>query len=103
MPARQRLGAIEEADVIEAEKSAGEDVSSLNVLAIHPPSEIEQQLLETTFKEEQVTRALASGNLVNAPAGPRVHGRIHIAKRPFVSGDLPVGMHVPFAQKEKEL
>ena len=29
--------------------------------------------------------------------------RVHVAKSPLVGGQLPVGMHVPFAQKKNEL
>ena len=29
--------------------------------------------------------------------------RIHIAEGPFVGGQLPVGVHVPFAHKKDEL
>ena len=42
-------------------------------------------------------------DLVDAPRGPGVHRRIHIAKCPLVGGNLPVGMHVPLAQHEREL
>ena len=34
---------------------------------------------------------------------PGVHRRIHIAERPFVRRELPVGMHVPFAQHQHQL
>ena len=42
-------------------------------------------------------------DLVDTPRGPGMHWRIHIAERPFVSRQLPVRMHVPFAQQEHEL
>ena len=42
-------------------------------------------------------------DLVNPPHCPRVNRRIHIGEVPFVSGKLPVGMHVPFAQQQKKL
>jgi hypothetical protein len=34
----ERLGAVEDADVVEAEEAAREDVLSLGVLAVHPPA-----------------------------------------------------------------
>ena len=42
-------------------------------------------------------------DFVNAPRRPGMHRRIHIAKCPLISGNLPVGMHVPLAQHEREL
>ena len=42
-------------------------------------------------------------DLVDAPGGPGVHGRVHVAERPLVGGDLPVRVHVPLAQEEREL
>src|SRR4051812_33592667 len=41
--------------------------------------------------------------LEDTPSGPRMHGRIYVAERPLVSGQLPVRVHVPFPQKEREL
>ena len=34
---------------------------------------------------------------------PGVHGRVHVAKVPFVCRDLAVGLHVPLAREEIEL
>ena len=42
-------------------------------------------------------------DLVDAPRRPGVHRRIHIAERPLVRGQLPVGVHVPLAQQQHEL
>ena len=44
-----------------------------------------------------------TGVLVDFPAGPGVHRRIHVAEVEFVGRQLPVGMHVPLAQKEAQL
>ena len=60
LPARQRPRTVEEPDVIEAEKAAGEDVAPLDVLAIDPPGEVEQQLLETALEKECVAAARRS-------------------------------------------
>src|SRR5215475_4344556 len=38
--------AIEDTDVVEAKKSAGENVAALGILAVHPPVEIQQQALK---------------------------------------------------------
>jgi hypothetical protein len=82
---------------------AGENVPALDVLAIDPPGEVDQQLLETALQETEIARAFAPGDLVHPPAGPRVHGRIHVAEIPLVGRNLSVRMHVPFAQHQLEL
>ena len=50
-----------------------------------------------------VALAARPRHFVHAPRRPRVHRRIHIAKREFVGGNLAVRVHVPFAQKQNEL
>src|SRR5439155_12187838 len=54
---RQRLRAVEDSDVVEAEEAAGEEVLAFSVLAVHPPREVEQQLLEGAGKEAPVALA----------------------------------------------
>ncbi len=101
---RQRLRAVEHADVVQAEEAAFEDVAARGVLAVDPPREVEQQLLEHAFEELAVADAAALLlDLVDAPRRPRVHRRVHVAKRPLVRGQLPVGVHVPLAQHQREL
>ena len=51
---RQRRAAVEDADVVEAEEAALEDVLALGVLAVHPPGEVEQQLVEDALEEPAV-------------------------------------------------
>ena len=48
---RKRVGAVEDPDIIEAEEAAAEDVAALDVLAVHPPSEVEQQFLECALEK----------------------------------------------------
>jgi hypothetical protein len=102
--ARQRLRPVKDADVVEPEEAALEYVVALDVLAVDPPCEIEQQLLEDAGEEFAVALARALlVDLVNTQRSPRVHRRIHIAKRPFVSRDLAVRMHVPLAEHQDQL
>ena len=55
-------------------------------------------------RETHVWACFASRiDLENAPRRPGVDRRIYIAEGPFIGGNLPVGMHVPFAQKELQL
>ena len=74
MPAfRQRRATIEDPDIVQPEETALEDIPPLCVLAVHPPGEVEQQLHEDAFQEEQI--ALTAGafavDLIDAPAPPR--------------------------------
>ena len=48
---RQRRAAIEHADVVQAEEAALEDVLAFGVLAIHPPGEVQQQLVEDALEK----------------------------------------------------
>ena len=81
-----------------------EDVALLGVLAVHPPGEVERELLEDALQEGPVAAAGALlVDLVDTPGGPGEHGRVHVAERPFVGRELAVGVHVPLAQEEDEL
>src|SRR5207244_9126663 len=88
---------------IETEETVGEKIVAFGVFAVHPPGEIEQQLLECAFKKSPITLPARTSHLVNAPGGPGVDGRIHITKSKFVSRHLAVRVHVPFAQEKIEL
>src|SRR6266487_4650867 len=88
---RQRFRAVENADVIEPEKTAGEKIVAFSVFAVHPPGEVEQQLLECAFKKSAITLPARTSHFVNAPGRPRMHRRIHITKSKFVSRHLPIG------------
>ena len=56
-PVGSGADAVEDADVVEAEEAALEDVAALGVLAVHPPGEVEQQLLEDALEEHAVADA----------------------------------------------
>jgi len=72
--AGQGRAAVEHTDVVEAQKSALEDIAPLGVFAIHPPGEIEQQLVKDAFQEGAVGLAAALVlHLVYAPGGPGMH------------------------------
>ncbi len=102
--AGQRLAAVEDADVVEPQKSALKDVLALRVLAVHPPGEVQQQLVEDALQELAVGLAAALGfNLVDAPGGPGMHRRIDVAEVPLVGRQLPVRVHIPLAQHQHEL
>ena len=101
---RQRRAAVEDADVVEAEEAALEHVPAVAVLAVDPPGEVEQQLLEDAL--EQLAVALAADlrlALVGEDRGPGVDGRVDVAEVPLVGRDLAVGVHVALAQHQLEL
>ena len=66
--------------------------------------------MEDAFEEREVAgvvwigvTALFAIHLENAPRRPCVDGRVHVAKRPFVSGQLTIRVHVPLAREQCEL
>ena len=51
MPAGgQRGAAVEDADVVQPQEAALEDVAAFGVLAVHPPGEVQQQLVEDALR-----------------------------------------------------
>ena len=100
---RQRRAPIEDADVVEAEEAAGEDVAALRILAVHPPVEVEHQALERALQERDVLATEVALDLVEEERGPRVDRRIHVAEVPFVGRDLSVRVAVEAAQHQQEL
>ena len=101
---------VENADVVEAEEAALKNVAALRVLAVHPPGEVEQKLVKYAFEKFQVAgvarirfAAMFAVNLEHAPRCPRVDGRVHVAERPLVGGELAVRMHIPLAGELREL
>ena len=81
---RKRSAAVEHSDIVQSEKAALEDVHAFGVFAVHPPGEVQQQFVEDAFQELAIPLAVPFFvNLVNAPCGPGVHRRIHIAEVPI--------------------
>ena len=50
----ERGAAVEDADVVEAEEAPLEDVLAEPVFAVHPPGEVQQELIERPLEEIQV-------------------------------------------------
>jgi hypothetical protein len=87
-----------------AEEAAFEDVLAHPVLAIDPPREVHQELLEDLLQEREVAfAAVLLVLVVDEPGRPRVHGRIDVAEVPLVGGDLAVRMHVLLFQDQEQL
>ena len=102
--ARERGAPVEQADVVETQEPSLKHVVAVGVLAVHPPGEVEQQLVEHPFQEGSVPGSgRCSVDLVHPAGRPGVDRRVDVAELPFVGGELPVGMHVPLAGHQLEL
>ena len=104
LPSGNDVAPVEDADVVEPKEAALENVATAGVLPIHPPGEVDEQLVEDRFEKSAV--AFPGGvllDLVDAPCGPADDRRIDVAEIPFVGRDLAVGMLVPFAHNDIEL
>src|ERR1043166_6948057 len=77
----QGRAAVENADIVQTQKAALENISALGVLAIHPPGEIEHQFVEDALEESEVScvAALLAVHLEYAPGCPGMDGRVNIA------------------------
>ena len=90
---RQQAAAVEQRDVVEAEEAALEDVAVVGVLLVHPPGEVEDQLVEDAAQERRVGLAAADAvDVVDLQRGQRVHRRVGVAELPLVGRQLAVGM-----------
>jgi hypothetical protein len=87
---------IKNANVVQTEKSAAKHMPAFRIFAIHPPSEIDQQLLKGSLQKEKISLTLGIGNFIYPPYRTSMHGRIHIGKIPLISRELTIRMHVPF-------
>ena len=100
---RELRAAVEDADVVQTQKAAGEDVAPGGVLAIDPPVEIQHQPLKRAFQEPQVRPAELLLVFVEPERGTGVHRRIHVAEVPLVGGNLPARVDVEAAQHQQQL
>src|SRR2546429_9670692 len=77
---------------------------SLGVLAIDPPREVEEQLVEHLLQELAIALSTPPAlDPVHAERRPRVHRWVDVAERPLVGGDLAVRMPVPLPEEEDQL
>src|SRR5262249_46780154 len=95
--------AVKHPDVVQAEKSAGEDIAPPRIFSVYPPSEIEQQSLETLLQEVEINPAPLILDLVQEQRSPGMDRRIDVAKIPLVRRNLSIGMEIEIAQHEKLL
>src|SRR5205814_2836064 len=90
----QLRAAVEDADVVETQKAAGEDVAPGGVLTIDPPVEVQHQALKRAFQKSQVGPAQRSLVLVQPERSKGVHRRIDVAEVPLVGGNLSARVEV---------
>src|SRR5271154_4642451 len=57
----ERFGTVEDSDVVQPQKSAGEDMAVVDVLSIDPQSKVEQQFLKDASQEFAVPISISSG------------------------------------------
>src|SRR5215471_15870428 len=96
--------AVKNADVVEAEETALEDVGAVRIFSIDPPGKVQQQFVKNLFEEGAIgDTADAAFDFINAPGGPSVDRRVYVSEGPLVGRKLPVGVHVPFAEEKDEL
>ena len=69
-----------------------EEVVALGVLAVDPPGEVEQQLLEHVGQEGPVAPPV---DQVHHRRGPGVHRGVDVVEGPLVGREGPVGVHEP--------
>ena len=81
---RQRRAAVEDADVVEPEEAALEDVLAEAVLAVHPPGEVEQQLVEGRSRKsmsvvpaQRPSRCCAGSRVAKACTGGLTSPKFH--------------------------
>ena len=100
----KRGAAVEDADVVQAEEAPFEDVLAEPVLPVHPPGEVQQQLVERRLEEIDVH--LAAQGLLGAVQEERREGvdrGVHVAEVPLVGGHLAAGVQVDPAQHQLHL
>src|SRR5215472_4498599 len=80
----QRRAAVENTNVVQPQETALKHIVPLAVLAVHPPGEVKQELVEDPLQEVAV--GLPGGALldfIDTPCRPGMDGRIYIPEGPF--------------------
>src|SRR5271156_5230613 len=95
---------IEDPDVVETEEATLEYVLPEAVLAIHPPSEVQQKLLKSSLEEIDISLA-PQGLLcsMEKQGRPSVDWRVDIAEVPLICRNLAAGVHVKPFEHEIDL
>src|SRR3972149_5030207 len=98
---RQFPAPVKNANIIQPEEPALEDIVPLGVLSVNPPGEIEQELVENPFQEGYIARpSELPFDLKDLYGRPRMHRRVDITEVPFIGRKLAVPMDIPFPQQQ---
>ena len=98
--AGRQVGAVDRPDVVEPEEPAFEDVRAVLVLTVHPPGEVDEQLVEDAAEEVDVPAAVDGEHLERRQC---LHGRVDVVEGPLVRRHRPVRMLEPLAAEERQL
>ena len=100
---RERSTAIKHANVVQPEKSTGENILSLRIFPVDPPVEILHQALKRPLQKAEIRPAQFFFNVVEKQSRPGMHWRIHVAEVPLVGRNLPIRMRIEIPQHEQKL
>src|SRR5580692_470395 len=92
---RQRCAAIKYPNIVQPEEATLERVFTRAVLAVHPPGEVQQKLLERAL--QPVNIASAATHLlkpVREDGGPGMHRRVNVTEIPLVRRKLSIWVQV---------
>ena len=98
--AGRQVGAVDRADVVQAEEAALEDVVAPGVFPVHPPGEVDQELVEDPGQEVEVAAAVDGPDLQRRPG---VHRRVDVAEIPLIRRQRPVRVLEPFPAHHDQL
>ena len=102
--ARGNVAAVEDADVVEPDKTALENIVADLIFTIHPPGEVRRELSKHSLQKLAVTFAVhLPFNLEEAPRGPGLDRWIKVVEGPLGRGHLPVRVQVPLAGQQQQL
>src|SRR5580704_7033605 len=100
----QGRAAVEDSDIVEAEKPAFEEASAEAVLAVYPPTEIRRQPAEHPLEEIEIGLTVQCLlHSVEEDRPPGLYWWIYIAEIPLVGWDLSSRMQVHLAEQQVEL
>ena len=94
------MRAVDRPDVVEAEEATLEDVRAVRVEAVHPPREVDEELVEDAAQEVDVGAALDDEHLERRP---RLHRGIDVVEGPLVRGQRAVRMLEPLTAEKRQL
>ena len=100
----QQGAAVEDANIVEPEKTAFVKIVAGAIFAVSPPSEVPCQLGKNPPQELEIAiPAQCLFRPVEKDRGPGVHRRIDIAEVPLIGRDLTAGVLISPDKQEVEL